>query len=145
MELVDKVNQLRTVYNEYNSFANSGYPDVFNLSDGSATNRFQQFIDGSNRYTTFREVVSNTQQGIASIAAVAGFVRTVSSYSPTGLAFNINGSSTVTSNNAIHASGINKLTIGSNFNGGNPINGTIKKLAYYPKRLSDAELQEMTV
>ena len=39
----------------------------------------------------------------------------------------------------------NTLLIGYSTNGGFQLNGTIKKLAYYPKRLSDAELQEMTL
>jgi hypothetical protein len=36
------------------------------------------------------------------------------------------------------------LGIGRNYNNSSPINGTIKKLSYYPQRLSNATLQAMT-
>jgi hypothetical protein len=41
-------------------------------------------------------------------------------------------------------SNVDVLNIGGDFNGSNNINGTIKKIAYYPKRLSNAELQALT-
>jgi hypothetical protein len=39
--------------------------------------------------------------------------------------------------------GVNELAIG-NYSGANRLNGSIKKLAFYPKRLTNAELQGVT-
>ena len=42
---------------------------------------------------------------------------------------------------------VNRLDFGHYYPGGpssNTINGTIKKLSYFPQRLSNAEIQEMT-
>jgi hypothetical protein len=39
---------------------------------------------------------------------------------------------------------IDRFSIGTLTTGANPLSGTIKKLAYYPKRLTNAELQGLT-
>jgi hypothetical protein len=39
----------------------------------------------------------------------------------------------------------NKIFIGARFNGNNPLNGTISRLTYYPTRLSDTILQNLTL
>ncbi|MDP2128183.1 MAG: hypothetical protein Q8K97_12485 [Pseudohongiella sp.] len=51
----------------------------------------------------------------------------------------------LTDSSCLSPAGINQLIIGSTYAGNSfPLNGTIKKLAYYPMRLSNAELQVLT-
>jgi hypothetical protein len=39
---------------------------------------------------------------------------------------------------------VNRLHVGTSLNGTGQLNSTIKKIAYYPKRLSNTELQGIT-
>lgn len=54
-----------------------------------------------------------------------------------------NGASVSTSSTGPGENNVNRLVIG-NVDALNPYNGTIKKIAYYPKRLTNAELQALT-
>jgi hypothetical protein len=135
-----------SVFANYRCFANTAYPDVFNISDGTNANRQQQFIDGSNGFTTFREVVSSTQQGITSqVSTINSEIKSVGAYSSIGLVLTLNGLNPSTNANATHPTGLNKLSIGSSGVGiTNYINGTIKRLTYWPIRLPNATLQAIT-
>jgi hypothetical protein len=135
-----------SVFANYRSFATAGYPDVFNISDGTNPNRQQLFIDGSNGFTTFRELVSNVQQGIASqVLALNAEARSAGAYSSIGLVFTLNGLAPSANANATHPTGLNRLSIGSSAAGNvNYLNGTIKRLTYWPTRLSNITLQQIT-
>jgi hypothetical protein len=135
-----------SVFTNYRCFANTAYPDVFNISDGTNANRQQQFIDGSNGFTTFRELVSSTQQGIASqVSTINSEIKSVGAYSSIGLVFTLNGLNPSTNANVTHPTGLNKLSIGSSATGiTNYFNGTIKRLTYWPTRLSNTTLQAIT-
>jgi hypothetical protein len=66
-------------------------------------------------------------------------------YATNNVAGSINGASVLTAVTAIiPSSGIDALQIGRQWNLGLELNGTIKKLAYYPARLTDAQLQALT-
>jgi hypothetical protein len=39
---------------------------------------------------------------------------------------------------------LEKISIGTAFNNGNPMNGTLRRLAYFPQRLPDPALQAIT-
>ena len=135
-----------SVFANYRSFATAAFPDVFNISDGTNPNRQQLFIDGSNGFTTFRELVSNVQQGITSQAlALNAEARSASAYSSIGLVFTLNGLAPSANANATHPTGLNRLSIGSSAAGNvNYLNGTIKRLTYWPVRLSNTTLQQIT-
>jgi hypothetical protein len=135
-----------SVFANYRSFATAGFPDIFNISDGTNPNRQQQFIDGSNGFTTFRELVSNVQQGIASQSlALNAEARSVGAYSSIGLVFTLNGLNPATNANATHPTGLNRLSIGSSAAGNvNYINGHIRRLAYWGQRLPNSTLQQIT-
>lgn len=71
--------------------------------------------------------------------------KTVFAYRTNDFAMTRNGSVAFDDTNGSVPQGIDRVFIGDDYNAGNAINGTIKRIAYYPKRLSDAELQEMTL
>jgi hypothetical protein len=135
-----------SVFANYRSFATAAFPDVFNISDGTNPNRQQQFIDGSNGFTTFRELVSNVQQGIASRSlALNAEARSVGAYSSIGLVFTLNGLDPATNANATHPTGLNRLSIGSSAAGNTSyLNGHIRRLCYWPQRLANTTLQQIT-
>lgn len=131
---------------EYDSLATTGFPDVFNVSDGTNANRLQQYIDGSNGFTSFREVVSGVVQGLASDSTTQGsVVRSAVAYSSAGVVLCVNAKTPVTTANANHAAGLNKLTLGCSPAGtASFLNGHIRRLRYYRTRLSNAQLQALT-
>ena len=59
-------------------------------------------------------------------------------------ALSVNGSTAVTDISGTNPSGITQLTIGSKLSGVGQPNGHISRLTYYPYRLPDATLQEIT-
>lgn len=65
----------------------------------------------------------------------------------TGASVYVNGTqSTTTGTNVYPRYALNRLTIGALSNSfAQPLNGYIKKITYYPKRLSNSELQALTV
>lgn len=128
---------------QYLSFAASGFPDVLNASDGTSNNRLQVFIDGSNGFTTTRELVAGVQQGVCSFpTSQKTTIRASFAYSSAGVSAAVNGTATVVGNNATHPTGINKLSLGSNATSvNNFLNGYLAKFAFYSQRLINAELE----
>lgn len=134
-----------TIDVDYTFFTSGGYPDVYNISDSTSSNRFHLWFDGSNGYSLFSESVAGSVKATLTYNASRNISnRTAAAYSNAGIAIATNTWNVSNAANTIHSQGLNKLSIGSNFAGSNVLNGTIKRLAYYPKRLSNAELQEMT-
>jgi hypothetical protein len=72
------------------------------------------------------------------------FNKAAFSYSATSYPISVNGTTVQTNTTTGFISGVNQLLIGFATITASPLNGTIKKLAYYPKRLTNAELQGLT-
>lgn len=125
-----------TIYAEFQSFATAGFPGIYNISDGTNNNRFNMFEDGSNGFLTFRELVSGTQQGIASAGSTRNtVVKIASAYSSTGVELSVGGAAAVTNANTTHATGLNKVALGASADSTtNFMNGWLRKLTYYPQR-----------
>lgn len=68
-----------------------------------------------------------------------------SAYAANDFAVSLNAGAVVTDTTGAVPAGVNRLYIGSDSNGViNFLNGTIKKIAYYPLRLTNAQLQALT-
>jgi hypothetical protein len=65
-------------------------------------------------------------------------------YKSTGSAGSLDGANAVTLNSPNIPSVISQLNIGQAHDGINTLNGHISRLTYYPYRLADATLQEIT-
>ena len=70
-------------------------------------------------------------------------IKTAFTYNTTGFTGSLNGGAIATSTNTIDT-GSYQLSFGSEFGGGNYLNGYIRKLSYYPYALSNAQLQALT-
>jgi hypothetical protein len=116
------------------------------LSDGTATNRsmVRQFANGSAYYSTITNSVSQgdilTGTVVDNQSNKIGVV-----YKHNDAAGVLNGASAVTDATFLVPEGVSTLSIGSYTVGSSQyINGHIKSIQYYPRRLSNAQLVELT-
>jgi hypothetical protein len=136
-----------TLYAEYSrlatSTANSGM-FAFSVNDGGANN----IISLSNNFggTSDRFVVlaSASAQAVISVGtATTAFVKKAGTYKVNSFQLSKNGTLGTEDTSGI-VPVVDRAGIGCYGNGVEPLNGTIKKLAYFPRRLSDAELTSIT-
>jgi hypothetical protein len=116
------------------------------LSDGTATNRsmVRQFANGSAYYSTITNSVSQgdilTGTVVDNQSNKIGVV-----YKHNDAAGVLNGASAVTDATFLVPEGVSTLSIGSYTVGSSQyINGHIKSIKYYPRRLTNAQLQDLT-
>jgi hypothetical protein len=116
----------------------------FAFSDNSYSNRIT--LPGSTGSSQFNFDV--TAGGILQRAVLGNFLssglKAAGGYKSTGSAGSLDGATAVTSNSPNIPSVISQLDIGQAQDGTNTLNGHISRLAYYPYRLADATLQEIT-
>jgi hypothetical protein len=136
-----------TVFTEFTPSASAGIQHLFAVSDGTGNNRIQQFRSGTaiqNRIVaggvqTNPGNVATSNQSVTAKTAIAYKVG-----KDQGAAV-LSGGSVNTSSPAaspvvtLMALGQNHLV--SNFE---MLNGHIKRIAYFPRRLADTELQSIT-
>jgi hypothetical protein len=139
-----------TLYAESIAPAGIGAPNawVFSLDNGSISERMFGRYNASTFTTTFAIGALGASQAL--LTSVAGFtnrqsVKTASTFKTDDVATSTNGASVLTDTSAYIPPNINVLRIG----GSDPslvayLNSTIKKLAFYPRRISNAELQALT-
>jgi hypothetical protein len=134
-----------TIYSESAIISSQNLAQIATLDDGTTSNLIQVYTSGSN--ITNQVNTSGTAQAINNLT-----VATVNTYAKNAFAIKVNDFSSVANGGAVTSDtsgiilyGLSRFGIGSRFVGAtNPLNGTIKKIAYYPKRLTNAELQGLT-
>jgi hypothetical protein len=133
-----------TLYAEANTPDNTGtFLRVAALSDGSAGTNVIYLAKSAGNARAF--VVTNAVTQFSSNQGVwSGFGKFAVVYKTNDAASVFNGGSAATSSSVVLPL-INRIDIGRKAAGaGNELNGHIRKLSYYPKRLADAELQALT-
>ena len=87
-----------------------------------------------------------TQADIGSLTTVAGSAtyKVASAFAANDFAISLNGGAVVTDTSGALPSTIAKLFLGQNYVGGQVLNGYLRRITYYPRRLSNAELQAIT-
>jgi hypothetical protein len=133
-----------TLYGEVVLGASTADKYVAQISDNSSNNR--HLIGGTNN--PYQVVVSNGTTTVASNAS-GSFSNTTSKvstvYKINDFAIVANGGTPVTDTSGALPVAVSQINFGTNNNAtGNFLNGSIKKIAYYPKRLTNAELQGLT-
>jgi hypothetical protein len=139
-----------TLYAEWQKFAPSAFQAVAIASDGSGSNIIalgHGSISGVNNSLRFDVTTGGVNQ--ASITSIVNspsntFAKTAAAYAVNDFSVVSNGGSAGTDALGVLPV-VNRLIIGANAAGtGTFLNGTIRKLSYYPLRISNANLVALT-
>lgn len=126
--------------------ANTNYHLALLISDAVNTTAQILRIDGAtNRVGTFGSngtIANQWNFTTGSVIAKGAFAKATVAYKLNDVAASSNGE-TVTTDTSAQIPSLNTLQIGIGV-GGQMINGSIKKLAYYPLRVTNAQLQALT-
>jgi hypothetical protein len=137
-----------TMYANYISSSSENAAAAFSLDNGSTTQRIILFNDNSNSSNATASFIT-TYNGSSSGSVSFGNSALNSQHKMAG-AYKVNdyGGSFDNDNLGTDSTGavpiVNRAIIGNSSNGGHTLNGHIKKVAYYPARLSNSELQALT-
>ena len=122
----------------------TNYPFVASINDGTTANELA--VLWANSLSRLYIAVNITGSNTVDIGA-NGLTQTANNLISGAYKLNdfaaSNNANTVTVDSTSNVPLVNRLSIGSR-NGNSQLNGHIAKLAYYPKRLSNAELQSIT-
>ena len=120
---------------------------AFGLSDGSATNRIAYYATSVNTLVVTTAGVGQAQLSAGLRVTTSELVKFSAGYAENDFAASLNGATTVTDTAGTVPSGISSLGIGHYYApnpSSNLINGHIKFIKYYPRRLTNTQLQELT-
>jgi len=120
-------------------------PSFAALSDTTANNRLLSYVSASN----IRWYILNGGASQGNLASGVSYsegdtYKIANAYKTDDFAISVNGETSVTDTSGSMPSGLSILNIGTSNSAGAPINGHIKSIKYYPRRLTDAQLQELT-
>jgi hypothetical protein len=133
-----------TVYCEANPFESTGSTRYFyGINDNTGNNVFGWFKSASSYGSVI--LTNGVSQGSLFVGTATANVsaKTALSYKFNDAAFTANGG-TVSPDSSVIVPVVNQLTIGAFTGTSSQVNCNIKKLSYYPRRLSNEELREMT-
>jgi hypothetical protein len=126
-----------------NLFASA--PALFSTDDGTTNNRIINFF--SNPTTPAFRVISggvdqaNISSGVISLQST---FKLASAYKVNDFAASLNGAAAVVDTSGTIPSGQTTARLGSNVVTAGLINGYLQRITYYPRRLTNAELQTLT-
>jgi hypothetical protein len=118
---------------------------LFSTDDGTASNRIITYFNVANS-PAFRVVSGGVDQANFSAGTIAqnATFKLSTAYATNDFAASLNGAAAVTDTSGTVPSGQTTARIGSNVSSANFINGYLRRITYYPRRLSNAELQAIT-
>jgi len=129
-----------TIYIESTRSTTAGFPGRIRFSDGTANNSIDLYFDAAANSSTYEIKTGGVQQ-----AAIYGGGGTLNAVIKAAAAYKVNdavvyygGNLQGTNTSLTVPSGINQIRIG------NALTGYILRITYYPRRLSNAELQAIT-
>jgi hypothetical protein len=129
-----------TIYSECSFTATNQV--AYSINGGSTANRMFAWAN-TTVANNFRVITNDsTQVDLNSTASINTFNKQAAAYATNNFASVVNGG-TVGTDTAGLVPVVNRLQIGIE-NSGSSLNGTIKKIAYFPRRVTNAELQGMT-
>jgi hypothetical protein len=115
------------------------------INSNSLTNYIRQSTSSLGTISQF--VVSDSGTAVASpgVSVTLGSVRKAAgAYILNSIQQSVNGSLGTQDTSATIPAGLTQLNIGSRSTGANNVNGTIRRIAYYPVRLANTTLQALT-
>jgi hypothetical protein len=139
-----------TAYAEYSVARDSTasiFPCAVSLSDGTANNRMIMYTGPAAGDGTYASSVVGgaTQASLSVIPSMVygSFTKTAWAYKANDFGYCAAGSAVSTDTSGTVPT-VSQLDIGARENGGSVVNGHIKRLTYWPTRLTNAQLQSIT-
>jgi hypothetical protein len=132
-----------TVYSEFSSAFTAG--TIFSIDAGSPNDRITTAMGGTLTGALSRSIVGGVAQ-----ATFTNTVNAFPSYNKLSFAYKVNdfaesaNGATVLTDTSGTVPVVNLLNIGRNVSLGSYLSGHIRKIAYYPRKLSSSELQAIT-
>jgi hypothetical protein len=115
---------------------------LIQMDSGDSDNRYLFINSNATSSSTLYLVTANVvAQASIATTAFTGNDKTASAYAVNDFAVSLNGANVQTDSSGVLPV-VDRLRIGATSTA--TTNGTIKKLAYYPRRLTNAELQGLT-
>lgn len=137
-----------TIYAEVDLTNRSATVHVITLSDNSSTNRLRVRRTSDTNISLERNLASESSITINATIPSAGKVKLAFAYSSSenGYVIYVNGTQAAIRTEATptFTNQLNKVNLGSNFNGTSLFNDRISAAAIYTSRLSNSELQSLT-
>lgn len=118
---------------------------LFSTDDGTASNRIVTYFNVANS-PALRVVSGGVDQcnySAGTITQNAAF-KLAAAYQVNDFAASLNGAAVVTDTSGTIPTGQTTARIGTNVSLANSINGYLRRITYYPRRLTDAQLQQIT-
>jgi hypothetical protein len=84
------------------------------------------------------------QASLSNSLITSSYVKSAFGYALNNVAYSQNGLTPLTDTTCIVPSGVSKIDMGNAFTTGYALCGTIKRIAYYPSRLSNTVIQALT-
>ena len=134
-----------SLYADMARFGTSAAFPALVANDGTDGNAIRVFVWGGSNTPGSQVVVGGVEQQSAATAAVGAgvFAKSILGYKANDFGFSSNGSAA-----SLDTSGVlplvTQLLIGQRVAGPTYLNGYVRKLSFYPKRLTNAQLQAIT-
>jgi hypothetical protein len=119
---------------------------LFSTDDGTASNRIVTYFNVANS-PAFRVVSGGVDQANFSAGTITqnATFKLSTAYATNDFAASLNGAAAVTDTSGTVPSGQTTARIGSNVSSANFINGYLRRVSFFPRRLANAELQSLTL
>ena len=131
-----------------NGYSSTAFPFIAQLGVAGVGNRGQIIVlNGPSNNTAFNIFDdTTTYQGVAGTgpATLNTTIRIAGAYKANDSAASFNGSSPTTDTSVTLATGINRLSLGQSALLGGHLNGHLRRIIYYRRRLTNAEQQALT-
>ena len=136
-----------TLYAEYDAYApiSGAAFGVAVLNDGTASNRTYLFLGGGTAAPSLVVTSAGTSQANIGNSAISAntTAKTAGAYAVNDFAVATNAGTVATDASGALPVGLSKLDLGG-FLSGTFLNGHLRRVTYYPRRLTNAELQTLT-
>ena len=118
--------------------------NFFSIDDGTVNNRITSYMTSATAPFFFVQTGGGVTANLTSSAITAGSTFAQANvYKAANFAMSTNGGTVSTSSSGA-VPVVNKMVIGANVGGTAAVNGTIKRLTFWPTRLANATLQQIT-
>jgi hypothetical protein len=137
-----------TLFAEYSVYTATGSKAIVGITDGTNNNRIQFFASAGDPYNVSPRLVSGgvatnpTQAGSVAVGAI-GKAALAYQVGTNGGGFSVNSSAVNQSSPASAFGSVTQLDLGKGTSL-TQTNGYLRRITYYPRRLSDTELQTIT-